>query len=181
MLPGRWRPSGNEVESERGLNDGGDAGMAAEVLKGWRVVLVQEWRGASVTVGLVGVMGALLGRWRVSHGALGLSGTLDAALVTKAGARELNERERGENTSVSTSNDATLSKLLVLITSNLTFCMIMFWCAMIRLKNTVWNLINICEFEFICMVKKKWFTVIYTWTSISISNAEANWKSKGSN
>lgn len=49
-------------------------------------LLVQERLGASETVGLVGILGALLGWRRVSHGALGLSGTLDVALVTKAGA-----------------------------------------------------------------------------------------------
>lgn len=49
--------------------------------------------GASVTVALVRVLGALLGRRRVSHGALGLSGSLDVALVTKAGAGMLTRRE----------------------------------------------------------------------------------------
>lgn len=70
-------------------------------------LLVRDSLGASVTVGLVGVLGALLGRRCVSHGALGLSGTLDVALVTKAGAGVLMERQRrvemGENTAVSRS------------------------------------------------------------------------------
>ncbi len=67
-------------------------------------LLVLEWLGASVAVGLMRVLGALLGWRRVSHGALRLSGTLDIALVTKAGARVLKERKKKrwrENTLVS--------------------------------------------------------------------------------
>ena len=63
---------------------------AAEVAEGcWKEeertpLLVRERLGASVTVSLVGVLGALLGGRRVSHGALGLGGALDVTLVTQA-------------------------------------------------------------------------------------------------
>lgn len=49
---------------------------------------------ASVAVALVGVLGALLGGCGVSHGALGLRGALDAALVAQALARVLEEGQQ---------------------------------------------------------------------------------------
>lgn len=76
---------------------------SAEVVEGWlkeeeeeqrTPLLVWERLEASVTVGLVRVLGAHLGRRRVSHGALGLGGTLDIALITKAGAGVLMGEEK---------------------------------------------------------------------------------------
>lgn len=52
-----------------------------------------------VAVALMGVLGALLGGGGISHGALGLRGGLDAALIAKPLARVLEEgdgwRSRG--------------------------------------------------------------------------------------
>lgn len=52
--------------------------------RGWPSAGSGDRAGASVTVGLVGVLRALLGRGRVSHGALGLGGALDITLVAQA-------------------------------------------------------------------------------------------------
>lgn len=72
---------------------------------------VQEIRSVgepSVTMGLVGILGSLLGGWWVSYGALGLRGTLDVALVTQTGAGVL---KVGKKMSVSiTENLATVAK-----------------------------------------------------------------------
>lgn len=54
-------------------------------------LLVHNHLATSVTVGLMGVLGTLLGGRRVSHSALRLRRTLDVALVTKARARVLME------------------------------------------------------------------------------------------
>lgn len=116
VLQCRWRLSGERSKVRAVWKEGwlelewcnegtrvqpGHGSRGAEVVEGWlktrrslTPLLVREWQGSSVTVGLVGVLGALLGWWWVSHGALGLSGTLDIALVTKAGARVLKEREK---------------------------------------------------------------------------------------
>lgn len=54
-------------------------------------------RAPSVTVALVRILGGLLGRRGVSHGALRLWGTLDTALVAQALARVLEERNVGQH------------------------------------------------------------------------------------
>lgn len=48
----------------------------------------------------MGVLGALLGGRRVSHGALGLRGTLDVALVAEAGPRVLTGRQKTHEVSL---------------------------------------------------------------------------------
>lgn len=74
---------------------------SAEVVKGllkeyeeWTPLLVRQQLGASVTVGVVGVLRAHLGRRGVSHGALWLGGALDVALIAKAGAGVLMDEDK---------------------------------------------------------------------------------------
>lgn len=94
--PAENKSAWNDVMHRRegGCREGGVASalgrVGADHHAGWGLAVAV----ASVAVALVGVLGALLGCCGVSHGALGLRGALDAALVAQALARVLEDGQQ---------------------------------------------------------------------------------------